>query len=92
MFERAQHEAAKEQGGRFARNTEVRITGTTPSWAAPAIGGSGPWATPDPVPAEEPINFEADSAVPDMTTASGIDRELLTPVPAADEEEHPDVL
>jgi hypothetical protein len=86
LHERAIQDAAEDAGGRWARNADVRITGTTPSWAAPAIGGQGPWATPDPVPPEEPINFEADSAVPDQTTISGIARELLEPAPEEDEQ------
>jgi hypothetical protein len=83
---RAVHDAAEEQGGRFARNTEVRITGTAPTWQAPAIGGTGPWSGADPVPPEEPLGYCIDE-LPDMTTVSGIDPQLLAPVPDANLEE-----
>jgi hypothetical protein len=80
---RAVHDAAEEQGGRFARNTEVRITVTAPTWQAPRISGSGPWAAgADPVPNEEPLGYEIDS-LPDMSTVDGSPREAM-PTPEAD--------
>jgi hypothetical protein len=77
---------ATETGGRWQKNSEVRVTGQSPMWVPPTINGSGPWATPDPVPAEEPLGTEIDW-VPDMTTVDGSPRELLAPVPDTNPEE-----
>jgi hypothetical protein len=78
MFERTVHEAAEEQGGRFARNTEISIAGTGPIPHAEKL--AGPEWSQDHVPPEEPLGYCIDE-VPDQTTVSGIDRAQLAPVP-----------
>jgi hypothetical protein len=74
--------------GRWTGHDRPTVTGTRPTWQAPAISGSGPWATTDIVPPEEPLGYCVDE-VPDLTTVSGIARELLAPVPDTPTDEEP---
>jgi hypothetical protein len=74
MHTRAQAEIEEEYGarGRWARQDRPTINGTaeaTPPLAAPN------WCSElGALPNERPINFEADSAMPDMNTVFGIPR------------------
>jgi hypothetical protein len=82
MHARAIHDAADGLGGRWGRQAQPTVIGsaTAPNLPAPA------WSH-DPVGDEPPINFEADSALPDLTTLDGFPREELPPEePAAEAE------
>jgi hypothetical protein len=79
MFARAVQDASDEHGGRFARNTQISIAGTEPIPHAAQL--AAPTWSHDVVPPEEPLGYCIDE-LPDMTTASGIDRAQLTPVDA----------
>jgi hypothetical protein len=68
MFERAVNDAADEQGGRFARNTQVSVAGTGPIPHGSVL--VGPEWSQDAVPKEEPLGYEVD-ALPSMLTVSG---------------------
>ena len=70
-FDRAVSDA-NDEGGRFARSTTVHVTGSGTSSPLVAPEWSRQAAT---VPTEPPINFQEDSAMPDMTTASGAPRD-----------------
>jgi hypothetical protein len=85
MFARAVHDAAEETGGRFARNTQVSIAGTSAIPHADKL--AGPEWSQDHVPPEAPLGTEIDW-VPDMTTVDGSPREA-TPAPEAEEGEEP---
>jgi hypothetical protein len=76
MFERTVHEAAEEQGGRFARNTEISIAGTGPIPHAEKL--TGPEWSQDCVPPEPPTGYAIDD-VPDMTTVDGLPPPEATP-------------
>jgi hypothetical protein len=69
MFERTVHEAAEETGGRFARNTQVSIAGTSAIPHADKL--AAPTWSHDVVPPEPPTGYEIDS-LPDMTTLDGL--------------------
>jgi hypothetical protein len=86
MHERQQAAIDEEYGakGRWTGHDRPSVTGS-PSWQPPRIGGAGPWAGPDPVPAEESLGFAVDE-LPDLTTVSGVDRQLLAPLPPEDEQ------
>jgi hypothetical protein len=90
MHTRAQAEIEEEYGarGRWARQDRPTINGTaeaTPPLAAPN------WCSElGALPNERPINFEADSAMPDMTTYSGLDRAEAEAIDAANRGETED--
>jgi hypothetical protein len=86
MFDKAQADLdeAYGAGGRFAKQERPRLTGTTPQWQAPAIGGTSPWAVPDGAGTEPPLGFSIED-LPDMRTTSGYPPEE----PAAPEDEQP---
>jgi hypothetical protein len=81
MFARAVSEAAEENGGRFARNTEVSIAGVSPIPHADKLAAPT-WCT-DVGPEEPPLGYEID-AVPDLTTVDGLPP--LPPDTTTDEE------
>jgi hypothetical protein len=70
MFDRAREEAAQEAQGRFARQSQPSIAGTS------AIVLSAPAWSHDPVGTEPPIG-ELIDALPSMETYSGIETEAL---------------
>src|SRR5262245_30749984 len=90
MHQRAMAEIDEQYGsaGRWSGHDRPTVTAARPQWQPPVIKGSGPWATPDPVPAEEPTG-ELIDYVPDMPTVSGVDPALLAPPPTDPEDPTP---
>jgi hypothetical protein len=90
LHERQQANIEEEYGakGRWTGHDRPTVTAGSPQWQAPRINGVGPWAGPDPVPNEECLGFSIED-LPDMTTASGIDRHLLTPPSPDDTDTQP---
>jgi hypothetical protein len=82
--EQAVQDAGEASGGRFARNTEISIAGTSAIPHADKL--AAPRWSHDCVPPEEPLGYAIDE-LPDQTTVSGIARELLAPVPDTPTEE-----
>jgi hypothetical protein len=63
-----------EAGGRWARHAKAHVTGSGQPDPLPAPEWSRAQAR---LPDEAPIDFAADSALPDMDTLSGLPREAL---------------
>jgi hypothetical protein len=80
MFARAIQDASDETGGRFARNTDVSVAGTSPIPHADKL--AGPQWSADIGTIEPPLGYAIDE-LPSLETVSGIDRAEAIAIDAA---------
>jgi hypothetical protein len=86
MFERAQRDATDETGGRWARNTDISVAGTSPVPHADKL--AAPQWSADVGPPEPPLGYAVDE-LPSLETVSGIDRTEALAIDAANTDTNP---